>query len=229
MSTPTALSDGRTTTQATSGDDTARFAVIDVETTGLDPHADRVLEIGVSLRDHRFNQVAAWSTLINPHLENITATEIHGITQDMLDGAPTFGEIIDELSEVLNGCVLLAHNASFDAGFLTTEAHRAYQQLGIECHHPFVDDIVCTKEMAGTLLETDRTRLMHLTADLGVTNDLPHSALADAVATGDVVETMIRDRAELITQYMLTTHTPYDGAHFPTTGLRGVVKPRATV
>lgn len=106
-----------------------RYAAFDVETTGLDSWRNRIVEIGLVLFHYDAEGALVpegdWSTLINPCVPiPPSATEIHGIRDhDVLD-SPRFSDIAYELLDKLQGRVLVAHNASFDMGFLGEEYSR---------------------------------------------------------------------------------------------------------
>jgi DNA polymerase-3 subunit epsilon len=103
----------------------ARLAIVDVETTGSDPSADRVTEIAVLQADGGA-LTSRWSTLINPGTSIPGAIQaLTGIRQDMVEAAPRFAQIAAELYERLEGRVFVAHNARFDYGFLRREFERA--------------------------------------------------------------------------------------------------------
>ena len=100
------------------------FAVVDLETTGLNPAKDRILEVAVVLSDSHGQVLHEWCTLVNPGKE-FGAGHIHGIDGSWLAAAPSFAELAAEIGTRLNGRVLVGHNASFDAGFLEAEFARA--------------------------------------------------------------------------------------------------------
>jgi DNA polymerase III subunit epsilon len=103
----------------------APLAIVDVETTGSDPATDRITEIAV-LQADGIALTAQWSTLVNPGKSIPGAVQVlTGITQEMVDAAPRFAQIADELYERLAGRVFVAHNARFDYGFLRREFERA--------------------------------------------------------------------------------------------------------
>ena len=103
----------------------APLAIVDVETTGSDPATDRITEIAV-LQADGIALTAQWSTLVNPGTSIPGAVQVlTGITQEMVDAAPRFAQIADELYERLAGRVFVAHNARFDYGFLRREFERA--------------------------------------------------------------------------------------------------------
>src|SRR5882762_2589608 len=99
----------------------APLAIVDLETTGTRPAADRVTEIGV-LEIERFEVVSEWSTLVNPGVAVPSEVQaLTGISREMLADAPRFADLAQELHERLAGRVFIAHNARFDYGFLRHE------------------------------------------------------------------------------------------------------------
>lgn len=100
------------------------YLVLDLETTGGSPVHDRITEIA-AVRLEGGLEVARWSTLVNPgttissFIQNLT-----GISNQMVRTAPAFEEVAPRLLELLEGAVLVAHNARFDHGFLLNEFAR---------------------------------------------------------------------------------------------------------
>ena len=105
--------------------DEASFACFDFETTGFSPKRDRVIEVAVVTVTHG-TVGSSWTSLINPGDDvELGATHIHGIKRDWIRSAPSFAEIAGTLFSLLDGKVLVAHNANFDLGFLRSEMSRA--------------------------------------------------------------------------------------------------------
>jgi DNA polymerase III epsilon subunit family exonuclease len=155
----------------------ASFAVIDTETTGLSyKKGCRVLEVAVVHID-AMEITSTWSTLINPGDDvDPGPVDIHRITKAMLSGAPDFSMIAGELINQLDGRVLVAHNASFDLGFLKNE----FLLSGISM--PEVPHM-CTKEGSRFLMPNAPShRLGHLCESLGIDIDGWHAAEDDTVA-----------------------------------------------
>jgi len=151
------------------------FAMLDVESTGLEPqNGDRLCEIAI-LHWQGGTQRGVWETLINPQRPmSAGAFGVHNITPDMLARAPTFAAIADTVYEHLKGAVLVAHNAPFDFSFLNTELVRAGRPA---LNVPLVD----TLQLSRTLLVQDRYNLAALARTFGV--DRPnHRAMSDVVA-----------------------------------------------
>ena len=154
-------------------------AVLDLETTGLGP-SDRILEIGVVLLDRELRQEATWQTLVQPG-RDIDNSHIHGVTATDLVHAPTFAGVAAELAELLDGRVIVAHNAPFDIRFLAAE----YARLGVELPAG-TRWFQCTRVLSRRLLPGAPQRLADCLDTAGLGNDRPHAALADAAAAADL-------------------------------------------
>lgn len=116
---------------------TKRDIIFDTETTGMDKNDDRVIEIGaVELIDH-FPTGRTFHVYINADGKSVhpEALQVHGITDEFLADKPKFAEIADDLLAFFDGARWIAHNASFDMGFINVELGR----LG---KGPIADDLV---------------------------------------------------------------------------------------
>jgi len=158
------------------------FAVVDVETTGSGPWAgSRIIEIAiVEVRDGAI--VDEYETLVNPGRGVPGAiTALTGITSDMVAGAPWFEHVAEEVSRRLEGRVFVAHNASFDWSFVSSELVAA---LGEALDVPRL----CTVRMARRLVSGLRRRnLDELSRHFGVEIHARHRAYGDALATARVL------------------------------------------
>jgi DNA polymerase III subunit epsilon len=153
----------------------AGFAVVDVETTGLYPRTDRVVEVAVVQLSAEGQATAEFSTLINPG-RDVGPTRIHGIrAQDILH-APSFSQAAATLWQMLDGRVLVAHNAPFDSRFLDAEFNRS----GVSLPPP---PLMCTMQLASSYLPGLPGRnLAACCAAANITLAQWHSALEDARA-----------------------------------------------
>jgi DNA polymerase-3 subunit epsilon len=159
----------------------ATFVVVDVETTGLSPVADRITEIAMmKVRDSVL--LDEFSTLINP-LRPISAeiTRITGIDNMMVQDAPTARDVVPAMVEFLGDSVFVAHNASFDWGFLTQTASR---ERDLELYNPQL----CTVKLSRKILpQLPSKSLGPVTQALGITIPERHRASGDAYATALVL------------------------------------------
>ena len=159
-------------------DDT--YVVFDIETTGLSKEKEMITEIGaVKVADGKI--IERFSTFVNPQRPiSAEITKLTGITDDMVKDAPTIENVLPEFLKFCEDTVLVAHNASFDTGFIRIAAERA--GLG-ELHHTVVD----TLELARALLpELNKHKLDIVCEHLGVTLNGHHRAVNDAEATAEV-------------------------------------------
>ena len=161
-------------------------AVIDVETTGLNPYRyDRIVELAVLVIRLDGTVLREFVTIVNPE-RDIGSTRVHGLsTQDIL-AAPRFSEIAGALIEVLDGCVALAgHNVRFDHSFLTVE----FDRLG----YPFPEGpTLCTMQLAGG------GSLSSACSKYGIVIEgEAHTARHDAYGTAQLLATLLNDAPHL--------------------------------
>ncbi len=156
--------------------DQPRFAVIDIETTGLSPQLDRIVEIAVVTTDPWGRVLGEWSTRINPE-GPVGATHIHGISAADVAGAPVFRDVIAALTQQLAGAALVAHNAEFDLAFVREEFRRAGWDM------PAAPSLCTLRASDYHLPNLDRRRLADCCWAVGTPLTGAHSALGDARAT----------------------------------------------
>ncbi|MFF7839408.1 DEDDh family exonuclease [Streptomyces ossamyceticus] len=148
------------------------YAVVDVETTGLS-RDDRIISAAVYRLDARGEVEDHWYTLVNPERDP-GPVWIHGLTSDVLEGAPLFREIAEELSSRLADRVLVAHNAVFDWSMLAREYARAETEAPVRQR-------LCTIALSKELeLPLPNHKLESLAAHFGVVQQRAHHALDDA-------------------------------------------------
>lgn len=169
------------------------FAVLDTETTGFS-HQDRVIEVGVAICDNRGELTGTWGSLIDPGRGvSPGVTEIHGITRDMLDGAPSFSEVAGFLSQILAGRLFVAHNASFDSRMLTAEYKRLGHAAPLGKGH-----YLCTMHHSKQMWPgAESYKLGALCDRFGIDTGSAHEALDDAVATAKLLRIMILNGLDL--------------------------------
>jgi len=161
-----------------------RFAVVDVETSGLSSRRHRILQIGVVTVEGDGTVVDQWSSLVRLAWpwSRVGPRRVHGITRRALRGAPSAGDALAELGRRLDGAVFTAHNAEFDAAFIALAAARSGIRLSL-------DKRLCTLQLSRRL-DPDR-QLAHGLADVcaryDVTIERHHDALHDARATAAVL------------------------------------------
>lgn len=150
------------------------YVVFDLETTGLDPAEDEIIEIsGIRVRGHRVEE--EFSTLINPGIPiPYSAARINGITDKMVEKAPKAPEALERFLAFIDKDVLVGHNIhTFDTNFLYDGTMR-YLGRGLE------NDYVDTLSMAKSCLpQLKRYRLTDLAAYFEISTEGAHRALND--------------------------------------------------
>jgi DNA polymerase III subunit epsilon len=156
--------------------------VFDTETTGLSPASDEIVQIAaVRLVNGRRVETEVFDTLVDPGRPiPPSSTDVHGITESMVRGAPTIAEAGRQFHAFARGAVLIAHNAPFDMEFL--RRHEA--AIGASFDNPVLDTVLLSAVVFGQLEEHS---LDALTARLGITisEEARHTALGDTIATAD--------------------------------------------
>ncbi|MGB3736276.1 MAG: 3'-5' exonuclease [Ilumatobacter sp.] len=165
-----------------------RFAVVDLETSGLDARRHRMLQIGMVTIDASGTVHDEWETFVKLRwpLSSVGPTHVHGITRSMLRQAPRVNHALDEFAERLGDSLFVAHNARFDGEFLARAARHRNAPLGLA---DSLERRLCTLRMSRRL-DPDR-ELSHRLGDVceryAVPLDRPHEALADARATASIL------------------------------------------
>jgi len=176
-----------------------RFAVLDIETTGLSPGEDQILQVAVVLMEWPTGgpqsspgrqTVSEWVTYVRPSplfSSNLGPQEIHGIRRHQLIFAPSLKKSMTTLAEVTKGCIVVAHNAPFDTGFL----YAAARSQNIELNWA---GVLCTLNMS-RCLDPGRQqshKLVTVCERYGVTLTHAHDALHDTRATAEVLTCLLK-------------------------------------
>jgi DNA polymerase-3 subunit epsilon len=181
--------------QATDVAPPVRYAVVDVETSGLRADRHRVLQVGVVVVDAQGNVVDRWSSLVRPRHRwwyRVGPVHVHGIRRRDVRTAPPAGDVLRRLAVMLEGTQFVAHNAGFDVAFLRRAAAR--EGLTLSLGEP-----LCTLRLSRQL--DPQRQLSHRLGDVaaryGIALVHPHDALADAEATAAILPHLLRASAEV--------------------------------
>lgn len=195
------------------------FAVIDLETTGLSPRTDRVVEIAVIQLGHDLSPCGEFTTLVKPG-RDMGATYIHGITARDVADAPRFERIAPVLLDILRGRVIVAHNVQFDLRFLQAEFGRAGITLpGLP--------VMCTMQLATQYLDGLPARtLAACCSAAGIPLDGAHAAAVDARAAADLLACYARVDRQMPADWLqaLTSAARVNWPVLPPTGALPVLR-----
>ncbi len=170
--------------------DDAVYVVFDVETTGLSAVNHQLIQIAAS-KMQKGNIIDEFDVFINPgHPLSKFTTELTGITDNHVKDAPPIEETLKAFQEFCEGAILVAHNASFDVGFMNAN----YERYGLPViSQPVID----TLELARNLYpEYKRHGLGPLTKRFGVALEHHHMANFDAEATGRLLFIFLKEAKE---------------------------------
>jgi DNA polymerase III subunit epsilon len=169
-----------------------QWALVDVETSGLRPSQHRVLSVAVITIDADGRQTGEYATLLNPGPDcDPGPVHIHGLTPERLRGAPAFDEVAGRIGAMLQGRVMVAHNAHFDYGFLAQEFARVRSFLP-------VSQRLCTLALNRRLdPPTPDLKLATLATHYGITQHQAHDALDDTRVLAGILRGSLTAAAQL--------------------------------
>ena len=162
----------------------ARYAVVDIETTGSVNQQGKIIEIAIIITDGS-TVLSEFSSLLNPERAiPYFITKLTGITNDMVQGAPKFAEVAKKIVELTQNCIFVAHNVSFDYGFIRKE----FRDLG----YTYVRPILCTVQLSRKTFTTlSSYKLSRICQELDIDHHNQHRALGDAHATHLLLQKII--------------------------------------
>jgi len=156
------------------------YVIFDLETTGLDPAQDEIIEIGaLSIKNSDikgvFNKLVSPSKEISPEITKLT-----GITNEMLHGEAYIKPVLEEFFDFIDESILIAHNAEFDVGFLQNSSKK---WLNRDVKNP----VICTVAMSRELLPgLDNHKLHTIARYFGIEVTNRHRAIGDVEITYQV-------------------------------------------
>lgn len=156
------------------------YTILDIETTWLSKYRHKITEIAAIKFD--WNKILwEFQTLINPERNIPTEiTKLTWITNEMVETAPLFSEVIPNFLEFLQDDIIVAHNASFDYGFIS---ENIYNNTGKRISN----NCLCTRKLANRLLPNlPKKNLWSLCEYLSLKNERAHRAMWDTKVTVEI-------------------------------------------
>lgn len=165
------------------------YVVIDIETTGLDPRFDEIIELaGIKIANGI--EIDRFQALVNAEIDDFI-TELTGITSEMLEDAPEIEEVLPRFLTFVGNSSLVGHNVNFDINFIYDNA----EYLGLPS---FSNDFVDTLRISRRLYkDLENHKLSTLAEHLCVKDTVEHRALSDCICTQQCFAKM-KDYAEQI-------------------------------
>ncbi len=163
-----------------------KYIVLDLETTWLSKYKHKITEIA-AIRIDWDKVVNTYQTLINPQ-RNIPSwiTRLTGITNEMVENAPTIDEILPAFLDFIKDDIIVAHNSSFDYWFLSENIYK-HQNFWME------NPVLCTRKLTSRLIpELPRKNLWSICDHMNLINDQAHRAMWDTVVTVEVFKNLLK-------------------------------------
>lgn len=167
------------------------YAIVDIETTGSQLGPDGITEIGIVITDG-VREIDRYETLVNPQARIPRfITHLTGITEEMVADAPVFSDIAQEVYELLEGRVFVAHNVNFD--YKIVKGHLE------KCGYSIPTKRLCTVRLSRKIIPGYPSySLGKLTASLGFRHSNAHRAMGDAEVTAELFHLLYdRDNGEI--------------------------------
>ena len=168
------------------------FAVVDVETTGLNPEIDRIVQLAAVIVNGDGDIIDSFDTIVkpeNPDEYQHGAEHIHGISAEQVSSGMPLRIALEKLWDISAGNVFTAHNAQFDLGFLHAESERVGINDHVEVH---IDTLELSRRTTGAD-NTRRHNLLALCEHYGIERDKVHEAKSDATATAQLLMHLMKE------------------------------------
>ena len=168
------------------------FAVVDFETTGLNPEIDRIVQLAAVIVNGDGDIIDSFDTIVkpeNPDEYQHGAEHIHGISAEQVSSGMPLRLALEKLWDISAGNVFTAHNAQFDLGFLHAESERVGINGHVEVH---IDTLELSRRTTGAD-NTRRHNLFALCEHYGIERDKVHDAKSDATATAQLLMHLMKE------------------------------------
>ena len=163
----------------------ATYCVLDLETTGISITTEKITEVGI-MKVKNGEVIDEFEMFVNPEKPiPQRVVEVTNITDEMVKDAETIDKVFPKILEFVGDSIIVAHNASFDVGFLKHNA----KQLGYEFNNTYIDTLPLAKDLFPDL---KKYKLGKIADSLGIEVDVAHRALADVDTTVKVFNVMLK-------------------------------------
>lgn len=163
-----------------------KFVVFDLETTGLNPEHDEIIEVGACLVENG-EITKTFETLVRPSFSiPLEATKVNHIDDEMVKDSPTYDMVVADFYKFCDGSIMVAYNASFDKSFIDFHSEKLFYKF----NNKVVDAMIVAQNKLKGL---KNYKLKTVLERLGITNEGAHRAVHDAIATAKAFIAMSKD------------------------------------
>lgn len=161
------------------------FAIVDLESTGGKPADDRIMEIAIVIHDGQ-KIIDEFESLINPERDiQEFVQRLTGIKGSMVNKAPKFSALAQEIDNRTHDCIFVAHNVGFD--------YRMVRAAFTRHNLSYMRPTLCTVKLAQALMPaSEKYNLDHLCQSLNIDNTSRHRAMGDCRATAELLHHLIK-------------------------------------
>ncbi len=168
----------------------SQYAILDIETTGFSPSAEKITEIAIYIHDGR-RIVDSFSTLLNPEKKiPYRIIQMTGINNQMVESAPKFYEVAKKIVELTDDKIVVGHNVRFDYGFIRNE----FKSMGFDYQRKTIDTVKLSRKL---IPGKPSYSLGKLCQSLDIENHSRHRAEGDAMATVKLFEMLLSIDSQL--------------------------------
>ena len=186
------------------------YVIIDIETTGLDPQKDKIIELaGIKIKDNKV--IKEYSSLINPEIEiSSFITELTGIDNCMINKAPTIENELKKFIDFVGNDLVVGHNVNFDINFIYDNSLKYYNNI-------FENNYLDTLRMSRKLLSLENHKLKTLAETFNIDYKKAHRALRDCYITFDVYNKLKElninnqeNESHLLQEFVVPNENPFE-------------------
>jgi DNA polymerase-3 subunit epsilon len=179
------------------------YAIIDIETTGGGIRWSRITEIAIFVHDGH-QVLESFSSLVNPGMPiPYFISQLTGITNEMVQDAPTFEQIAPQIERLTSNCIFVAHNVQFDYNFVRQE----FARIGLA----YERDRLCTVRLSRHFLPGMLSySLGRLCDEINIPISARHRAAGDAEATVKLLERMLQQSGTEQINGFVSTGSPFE-------------------
>lgn len=177
---------------------------LDLETTGLEPSYNEIIELAAILIDQDFNEVSRFSSYVKPRWPDrglkgsFNVYEYTGIDRAVIEQAPRPEAILNNFEDWISSNVLFKNvqffgqNVKFDYDFLHEEYNRQYKKFPFDYHIISLESLFFARSVIFDNRFPEKLTLKYMCDDLGVINNKPHSAISDIETTVLIAKRIIK-------------------------------------
>ena len=181
------------------------YVILDVETTGLNPTTDKIIQLSAIKYDITGQPIGSYDTYLNPGFPIPNeASKVNKITDRMVSNAPRAGDIRDEFFDFLEDCLIVGYNTTFDLKFI----ENAFDGHFRGC--PYVDAMAIARKA----FELPSYKLQNVASYVGLSSSRFHNSLVDCEAVAAILRKVVPDLSDYVKEFGKKQGHSYDSGYW---------------